>query len=131
MELGIGRRIKQRRNELSLTQEELARRMGYKSKAAICKVENGEDNITSDRISKFANALQCSPGYLMGWEDGWAGEEKDETAPVFKVSDREPVVLSDDERDLIFKLRALDQKRRDTIMRLIDFLIKEVTDGNS
>lgn len=69
MEYGIGKRIKKRRTDLGLTQSELADRMGYKSKAAICKVENGEDNITSDRISKFADALECSPAYLMGWEE--------------------------------------------------------------
>ena len=69
MELGIGKRIKKRRTDLELTQDDLARRMGYKSKAAICKVENGEDNVTLDRISKFAQALECTPAYLMGWED--------------------------------------------------------------
>lgn len=69
MELGIGKRIKKRRTELGLTQDELAQRMGYKSKAAICKVEGGEDNITTDRIQRFAKALECSPSYLMGWEE--------------------------------------------------------------
>lgn len=69
METGVGKRIKKRRIELNLTQEELAHRMGYKSKAAICKVEGGEDNITSDRIHKFADALNCSPAYLMGWSE--------------------------------------------------------------
>lgn len=69
MEIGIGKRIKKRRTDLGLTQSELAERMGYKSKAAICKVENGEDNITSDRVSKFAEALECSPAYLMGWQE--------------------------------------------------------------
>lgn len=68
MELGIGLRIKNRRIELGLSQKELAHKMGYKSEAAISKVEHGEDNITSDRVSKFALALECSPGYLMGWD---------------------------------------------------------------
>jgi len=65
----IGERIKQRRKELGLTQGELAERMGYKSKSAICKVETVEDNITTDRIMDFAKALECSPAYLMGWKD--------------------------------------------------------------
>lgn len=69
METGLGKRIKKRRTDLHLTQEELAHRMGYKSKAAICKVEGGEDNITSDRIQKFADALETTPSYLMGWEE--------------------------------------------------------------
>ena len=69
METGVGKRIKARRIELNLTQEELAHRMGYKSKAAICKVENGEDNLAADRLCKFADALETTPGSLMGWEN--------------------------------------------------------------
>lgn len=67
--MSIGERIKQKRIELGLTQLELAERMGYKSKAAICKVERGEDNITSDRVVRFANALGVSISYIMGWDD--------------------------------------------------------------
>lgn len=69
MNFGIGERIKAKRLELGLTQLELAKKMGYTSRAAICKVERGQDNITSDRVTKFANALGCSESYIMGWED--------------------------------------------------------------
>lgn len=69
MALGIGKRIKQKRLELGLTQMELAQRMGYTSKAAICKVEKGDDNITTDRVKKFAKALDVTEAYLMGWSE--------------------------------------------------------------
>jgi len=65
----IGERIRQRRIELGLSQEELAHRMGNKSRASICTVENDKEDLTTTRIRKFAEALECSPGYLMGWED--------------------------------------------------------------
>jgi len=64
----IGERIKARREELGLSQLELSKRMGYTNKTTISKVENGGDNITTDRISRFANALFVSESYLMGWE---------------------------------------------------------------
>ncbi len=64
-----GERIKQRREELGLTQTELAERMGYKSRAAICTVEKGKEDLTTTRIRKFAEALQTTPAYLMGWEE--------------------------------------------------------------
>ena len=35
-------RVLQRRRELGLSQEELARRMGYRSKSSITKLEKGE-----------------------------------------------------------------------------------------
>lgn len=65
----VGERIKQRRKELNLTQTELAERMGYKSKVAISNVENGKEDLTTARVIKFANALECTPAYLHGWSD--------------------------------------------------------------
>lgn len=71
MKLDIGMRIKLKRLELGITQSELATRMGYKSKTAICKVETGDDNnLTTERVKQFAAALGVTPAYLMGWEDG-------------------------------------------------------------
>jgi len=65
----IGERIKSRREELGLTQTDLAIRMGYKSRAAICNVEKDKEDLTTTRIRKFAEALECTPAYLMGWEE--------------------------------------------------------------
>lgn len=64
----VGERIKARRIELGLTQEELAKRMGYSDKSAVCKAETSGDNITTSKINKFALHLNCSFDYLMGWE---------------------------------------------------------------
>ena len=41
--LEIYKRIRARREELGISQEELAKRMGYKSRSSINKIENGED----------------------------------------------------------------------------------------
>ena len=65
----IGDRISLRRKELNLTQEELACKMGYKSKAAISKIETGVNDITQSTIAKFAEVLDTSVPYLMGWDE--------------------------------------------------------------
>jgi len=65
----IGERIKQRRLELGLTQLELAHKMGLTSKTTICKAETSDFNPTTDRVREFAKALDCTPAYLMGWEE--------------------------------------------------------------
>lgn len=65
----VGLNIKNRRIELGMTQEELAKRMGLKSKVSICDVERGKGDLTTDRVRKFADALSCSPASLMGWTD--------------------------------------------------------------
>ena len=63
----LGKRIKERRQYLRLTQTQLAQRNGYKDKTAISKIENGENDLNQSKIVIFANALQTTPSYLMGW----------------------------------------------------------------
>ncbi len=65
----IGERIKHRRIELGLSQEELAKRLGNKSRASVCTVEKDKEDLTTDRIRKYAKALETTPAYLMGWDD--------------------------------------------------------------
>jgi transcriptional regulator with XRE-family HTH domain len=65
----VGNRIFQRRKELDLTQEELARMMGYKSKSTINKIEMGINDIPQSKIAKFAEVLATTPSFLMGWDE--------------------------------------------------------------
>ena len=58
-----------RRKELGITQEELACRMGYKSKSTINKIELGINDIPQSKVVKFAEVLNVSVAYLMGWEE--------------------------------------------------------------
>lgn len=65
----IGEQIKKRRIQLSMSQEELARRMGYRHKSSINKIELGKNDIPQSKIVRFAQVLQTTVPYLMGWED--------------------------------------------------------------
>lgn len=65
----IGERIKRRRKELGLTQGELAKKMGYSDRSAICVVEANKRDITWENVCKYAKVLECSPSYLMKWQD--------------------------------------------------------------
>lgn len=56
----IGQKIKQRRLSLEMTQEELAFKMGYKSKSTINKIELGINDIPQSKIVQFAKVLQTS-----------------------------------------------------------------------
>ena len=64
----IGERIKLRREELGLTQEELAKKVGYKSRSSINKIELSRD-LPLNKISLMAKALETTPSYLVGWSD--------------------------------------------------------------
>jgi len=65
----VGERIKARREELNMSQDELAKRVGYTSRTTINKIERGFNNLRQTKISEFAKALSCSPSDLMGWKD--------------------------------------------------------------
>lgn len=64
----IGIRIKQRREELNMTQEELANKLGYKSKSTINKIEAGINDIVQSKVFSFAEALDTTAAHLMGWD---------------------------------------------------------------
>ena len=65
----MNQRIKERRLAMNYTQEELAEKLGLQ-KSAIAKYENGRvENIKRSIILKMATILECSPTYLMGWDD--------------------------------------------------------------
>ena len=66
--MSIGANIKRRREQLGLTQEELAIKVGYKSKSTINKVELGINDVPQRKIVAFAEALVTDVNYLMGWD---------------------------------------------------------------
>lgn len=65
----IGEKIKERRLELHMTQEDLAERMGYKGKSSINKIEKGTQDIPLSKVEEFARVLHTTPAALMGWDD--------------------------------------------------------------
>lgn len=65
----VGRRIKEQREAIGMTQGELAKKLGYKNKSTIGKIETGINDIVLSKLVEFANALQTSVAYLMGWND--------------------------------------------------------------
>lgn len=64
----FGRRVRLRREELGMSQQELAILMGYKSRSSINKIELGKNDVAQSTIKRLANALRTTPAYLMGWD---------------------------------------------------------------
>lgn len=67
--MDIGERIRSRREELNMSQAELARKVGYTSRSTITRIERDGNGISQDKIVEIAKALKVTPSYLMGWED--------------------------------------------------------------
>ncbi len=73
----IYKRIKSRRLELGWTTDELAKRMGYKDRSSISKIENGKADIPQSKVKEFAEVLDTSVSWLIGIDD----EDNRSTAP--------------------------------------------------
>jgi repressor LexA len=58
--------IRQLREQLGLSQDELAKRLGYKSRSTIAKIESGSNDIPQSKIAAFAAALETTPARLLG-----------------------------------------------------------------
>ena len=65
----LGEKVKLKREELNLSQEELAEKMNYKSKTSIHKIEVGITDLPLSKVKELAVVLNTTPAFLMGWED--------------------------------------------------------------
>lgn len=64
--LDLYKNIKLLREELNMSQDELAKLTGYTSRSSIAKIEKGEVDLPQSKIALFASALGTTPGTLMG-----------------------------------------------------------------
>lgn len=71
----IGDRVKELRERNDMTQQELAEKLGYKSKSSVAHIEGGRD-IPRSMVILLAEILRTTPSYLMGWD------EQKESTPV-------------------------------------------------
>ena len=76
----IGKRIKERRKELGLSVDEVAKRLG-KNRATIYRYESNDiENLPSPVLEPLAKVLCTTPAYLMGWEESENENAPDESA---------------------------------------------------
>lgn len=66
--MSVGERIKDRRKELGLSVDYVAKKLG-KNRATVYRYESSEiENMPLDIIKPLSEVLRVTPAYLMGWE---------------------------------------------------------------
>ena len=108
----IGGRIKARRNELGLSQRELAARLGYNDHTTLTRIEAGKVDLSQSRVVQFADVLGVTPGYLMGWE-----QEPEELGALAAAVLNDPALLR-----LVKNYRELSEADRAAVSALVDSL---------
>lgn len=99
----VGENILRMRKKLDWTQEELATKMGYKSKSTINKIEMGINDIPQSKIVQFAEVLGTTPAHLMGWNED---------------SPSEPV-LTEGEKVLLDLFRRVPNDKQQLVLQMI------------
>ena len=102
----VGKNIQCIRRRLGWTQEELAKKMGYKSKSTINKIELGINDIPQNKIAKFAEVLNTTPAHLMGWN-----------APKENLPDK--VELTEGEQMVLELFRKIPEDRQSEALELL------------
>lgn len=109
----VGKNIADMRKALGLTQEELAARVGYKTKSAINKIELGIRDLPQKKIAIFADALNVTPGRLMGWDE----EQKEKPT--------ETDGLSKNKRALMEFAANLSEEQADLALRVLRSIVED------
>lgn len=109
----IGKRIRFFRESKGMSQEELAKRCGYKSKVSICKIELERD-APIKKLVPIAEALGITPQELMGWTSDDPGIN--EIADVIANHEQG---MSLQERQIIEAYRNADDLTQQMVLRLL------------
>lgn len=122
----IGNKVRQRREELGLSQDELAKRCGYKSRSSINKIELNINDVSQSKILVLAKALETDPIWLLKEE-----VETFDTPEQFEKhwnaigGGRHPLELSDLEHTLVVNFRASDPVTQNNVLKLLDIEKKD------
>lgn len=66
--MDIGKRIKERRKELNMSVDKLAKKLN-KNRTTVYRYEKGDiENLPMDILGPLAKALDTTPAHLMGWD---------------------------------------------------------------
>lgn len=116
----IADRIRNIRNELQLSQSELAERANYCDKTRISKIENSGNDISMKQVKRIALALGVSMESLMGWDVPQDTPQAQEIRNSYKTN---TFILSEDEKQLIEAFRMLNKPVRESTLSFILSLV--------
>ena len=126
--LDLYKNIKKRREELKITQAQLAELTGYADKTMISKIENGLIDLPQSKIAVMADALRTTPRILMGWEDDDESQEyylDPETARM-----AQELLDSPGQRMLLDATRDLRPEDMDMLIRMAKALRNDQSEDN-
>lgn len=117
-------RLKTRRLEIGKTLRDVAEDIGVRHQT-IHRYENGAiEKIDTTTIEKLARAVQCSPAFLMGWQDEVSGFDvlEDKTNNQHIKHNTKIFEFNSEEKQIIQNYRTLNQDGKERLFNTSDEL---------
>lgn len=129
--MNVGQRIKNRREELGMTVDELASLIN-KNRATVYRYEKGDiESLPTPVLKPLAKALKTTPEYLMGWEEDDSLGDYEENIEYLSQNYPDLVDLyneihANEQLVILFdKARKLEPQDLAQILKIIDTFNKE------
>ena len=112
----LGQRIKQRREELGMSQEELATKLGFKSRSSINKMELDKQYPRQHMLKAIADALNTTVTYSVGVEEEVEQQEQE-------LCDLFSMCYGKESYAAVQKFLKLDSNDRKVVVTMMDSLL--------
>jgi transcriptional regulator with XRE-family HTH domain len=99
----VGEKIRSAREEMGLSQIELAKELGFESATAVSLIENGERNLSTENLVRLSKILQRDVKYFLGIE-----EDKTSVAVALRA-DKD---LAQEDKDALLRFVELAKMKR-------------------
>ena len=121
--IAMGIFIRNRRKELKITQDELAKLTGYSDRSSIAKIEKGIVDLSQSKIIDFSKALNVTPTQIINAENSWGLDNKN------FISEQN---VNNNNPDILTFYRAEDEKEelKKDLEKYTDFLLQKIKEKN-
>ena len=104
----VGEKIKRRREELGLSQEDLANKCGWTNRSSISKIETSVNGITIKKVEVLSKALDVSEAYLLGYDETDKNETKNDLEHILLMNFR--LLSVENKNKILTKIIALNSE---------------------
>lgn len=127
--MNVGQRIKERRKELNLSVDDVAKKL-QKNKATVYRYESNEiENLPISILEPLAEILETTPAFLMGWSDNEIESSKEKKI-VFVEGSVDLLLKHFLNSGIITDIDNMDKDTEDMILSLVKRELKKIKKEN-
>lgn len=127
--IAMGIFIRNRRKELKITQDELAKLTGYSDRSSIAKIEKGVVDLSQSKIIDFSKALNVTPTQIINAENSWGLDNKNFISEQ-NVNNNNPDILTFYRADVKGLTEDEKEELKKDLEKYTDFLLQKIKEKN-